>query len=60
MPECINMNHEHAVPGEPTKGHWISWSWNCRWLWVILCVCWEMNLGPLQVKQVLLTAEPSF
>ena len=23
------------------------------------CQCWELNLGPLQEQQVLLTAEPS-
>ena len=25
----------------------------------LLCGCWSLNLGPLQEKQVLLTAEPS-
>ena len=24
-----------------------------------LCACWELNLGPLQEQQVLLTADPS-
>jgi hypothetical protein len=26
----------------------------------LLCVCWELNLGPLQKQWALLTTEPSF
>jgi hypothetical protein len=25
----------------------------------LLCGCWELNLGPLEVQSVLLTTEPS-
>ena len=27
--------------------------------WVGMCGCWELNLGPLEEKPVLLTTEPS-
>lgn len=29
-----------------------------RWLWVTLCGCWELSLGPLDEQQVLSTTGP--
>lgn len=38
----------------------ISWSWNDRWLWATLHVCWESDSAPLQEQYVLLMTKQSF
>lgn len=31
------------------------WSWSYRWFWAAQYQCWDLNLGPLEEKQALLT-----
>lgn len=43
-PLCMSVYHVSAVSWEATRGHLISWDWNCRWLWAAMWVL-EIKAG---------------
>lgn len=49
---CLSV---HIVYGAQKRalGHW---NWSYGWLWTAWCRSWDLNPGPLQQQQVLLTA----
>lgn len=56
---CLSyVHHMHAV-AQARSTYWCPGTRVAASLWAAWCRCWELNLGPLQELQVLLTAEPS-
>lgn len=46
---------------ETRRGLWSFWSWSCRLLLALRCVCQCLNSGPLKEQHVLLTSTvPNF
>lgn len=55
MPEWVHMHLMHAgvYGGQERPSNHLETG--VRWLWANWCVCWELNLGPLQEQEVLWT-----
>ena len=53
---CVDAILTHPRPGEGVGSPGVGVTEDLR---VTLCRCWELNLGPLQGYQELLTTEPS-
>lgn len=60
LPTCLYMHPVCAVPKEARTRQLIIKNWNYKLLWESWFRCWELNPGPLQEEEALLTAEPSF
>lgn len=55
---CVNVGRG-STHAEAKQGHWISWSWTCRWLIATGYRGWELLLDFLEEEQVVSTAEAS-
>jgi hypothetical protein len=53
---CMHVYYVYALPMEVKRGVRSPRAGVIE-LWAALCGCWELNLGPLQETQMLLTAE---
>ena len=60
LPAWMSVHHMHAwCPSRPEEGIRCPGT-EVTDCWKQPCVCWDLNPGPLQKEQGLLTAEPSF
>jgi hypothetical protein len=58
LPTCMFMHFYAWCPRRPEEGI-IPPGTGVTSSYELLCVCWELNLGPLEEQPILLAAEPS-
>lgn len=57
LPECMSVQHMHALPGETRRVYCITWDWRYQMVVNHLSGCWELKPVPLEEQLVFFMVE---